>query len=166
MTSHMESPTPRDARPLLVGFDGSPASLVALDRAIVMARALGAPLRLVSAWQMPVQYSGFGIVDWSPEEFARAIVDDAVRARFGADVPVWLTTELHQGGAASVLIRLSREAQMLVVGSRGHGGFVGLLLGSVSSACAEHARCPVLVMHDEPAAAPIPAPPRVRTAVA
>jgi nucleotide-binding universal stress UspA family protein len=152
MTSNQDTPAPRDTRPLIVGFDGSSASLVALDRALLVAEVLGAPLRLIAAWQMPVQYSGFGVVDWSPEELTQGMVDDAVRTRFGDDVPAWFTTELRQGGAASVLIEASREAQMLVVGSRGHGGFVGLLLGSVSAACAEHAKCPVLVMHDEPAA--------------
>jgi nucleotide-binding universal stress UspA family protein len=138
-----------DTRPLVVGFDGSPAALIALDRGIIMATALGAQLRLVAAWQLPVQYSGYGVVDWSPEEYTRAMVADAVRSRFGDHAPDWFSTELHQGGAAGVLIQASRDAQMLIVGSRGHGGFVGLLLGSVSSAVAGHARCPVLVMHDD-----------------
>lgn len=152
-----------DLRPLIVGFDGSPAALIALERGISMATALGAPLRLVAAWQLPVQYSGFGVVDWSPEEFTRAMVADAVRTRFGDDVPAWFSSELHQGGAAGVLIDASRDAQMLIVGSRGHGGFVGLLLGSVSSAVVGHSRCPVLVMHDDrihaasPAGTPAPA---------
>ncbi|MDQ0743280.1 nucleotide-binding universal stress UspA family protein [Clavibacter sp. B3I6] len=138
-----------DLRPLVVGFDGSPAALIALERGIVMARALGAPLRLVAAWQLPVQYSGYGVVDWSPEESTREMVADAVRTRFGDHVPEWISTELHQGGAGGVLIEASRDAQMLIVGSRGHGGFVGLLLGSVSAAVVGHARCPVLVMHDD-----------------
>jgi nucleotide-binding universal stress UspA family protein len=138
-----------DLRPLIVGFDGSAASLIALERGITMASALGAPLHLVAAWQLPIQYSGFGVVDWSPEEFTRAMVADAVHARFGDHVPEWFSTELHQGGAAGVLLEASRDAQMLIVGSRGHGGFVGLLLGSVSSAVVGHSRCPVLVMHDD-----------------
>lgn len=54
---------------------------------------------------------------------------------------------MFRGGAAKVLLNQSAGAQMLVVGSRGHGGFIGLLLGSVSAACAEHARCPVLIVH-------------------
>jgi nucleotide-binding universal stress UspA family protein len=57
-----------------------------------------------------------------------------------------------------MLLDVSTGAQMLVVGSHGHGGFAGLLLGSVSAACAEHARCPVLVVHDR-LAAPPPHPP-------
>ena len=56
---------------------------------------------------------------------------------------------LYEGNAAKVLLEASEGARMLVVGSRGHGGFSGLLLGSVSAACAEHARCPVVVVHGD-----------------
>jgi nucleotide-binding universal stress UspA family protein len=68
---------------------------------------------------------------------------------FGGDRPAGLVTRVEQGGAARILIDVSQGANLLVVGSRGHGGFAGLLLGSVSSACAEHAACPVLVVHGE-----------------
>jgi nucleotide-binding universal stress UspA family protein len=78
----------------------------------------------------------------------QAMVRTAVAARFGPDVPPWFSAQQIEGAAAEVLIRESRDAQMLIVGSRGHGGFAGLLLGSVSSACAEHATCAVLVLHD------------------
>lgn len=56
-------------------------------------------------------------------------------------------TAWREGNAARVLLEASQGARMLVVGSRGHGGFTGLLLGSVSAACTEHAACPVLVLH-------------------
>lgn len=150
MTSDTDLPTAQpapDTRRVVVGYDGSPAASAALDRGIVLARALSVPLRLVAAWQYPTSYGGYPIVGWSPQEDTQIMLEAAVRQRFGSSVPDWFTAETVEGGAARVLIRESRDAQMLVVGSRGHGGFVGLLLGSVSSACAEHAECPVLVMH-------------------
>jgi nucleotide-binding universal stress UspA family protein len=137
----------RDTRPIVVGYDGSPSAESALDRSISMAQALGVPLRLISTWQYPTSYGGYPLTDWTPEEDARIMIDAALVVRFGSDVPTWFSSATVQGGAARVLLHESRDAQMLVVGSRGHGGFVGLLLGSVSSACAEHASCPVLVMH-------------------
>jgi nucleotide-binding universal stress UspA family protein len=137
----------RDTRPVVVGYDGSPSADAALDRSIVMARALGVPLRLVSTWQYPTVYGEYPLSGWTLEADTAAVVTAALTARFGHDVPTWLSSRIVEGGAAHVLIDESRDAQMLVVGSRGHGGFVGLLLGSVSSACAEHASSPVLVMH-------------------
>lgn len=71
--------------------------------------------------------------------------------RFSAASRAGLELQVHEGGAAKVLIDASVGAVVLVVGSRGHGGFAGLLLGSVSANVAEHAPCPVLIIHgDQP----------------
>jgi nucleotide-binding universal stress UspA family protein len=59
--------------------------------------------------------------------------------------------EVREGGAAKVLLEVSEGAAMVIVGSRGHGGFTGLLLGSVSANVAEHASCPVLIIHGDQA---------------
>ncbi|MDO4032100.1 universal stress protein [Clavibacter michiganensis] len=136
-----------DSRPIAVGFDGSPASESAVDRALLIAGSLGVPVRLVAAWQYPMAFARFPLAEWTPAAHAQSLMDASVAARFGGAPPTWLTTATVEGPAAPVLLAESRDAQMLVVGSRGHGGFAGLLLGSVSSACAEHAECPVLVMH-------------------
>jgi nucleotide-binding universal stress UspA family protein len=138
-TALAAAPTPvpwRDDRPIVVGFDGSPASESAVDRALLIAGSLGVPVRLVAAWHRP-----------KADVHLQGAMDASVAARFGVAPPSWLSTATVEGAAAPVLLAESRAAQMLVVGSRGHGGFAGLLLGSVSSACAEHAECPVLVMH-------------------
>ena len=74
-------------------------------------------------------------------------MNGALGHQFGPILPGWVSTSSLEGNAAQRLIDASEGAEMLVVGSRGHGGVVGLLLGSVSSACAEKAHCPVLVVH-------------------
>jgi nucleotide-binding universal stress UspA family protein len=148
MTSDTNTAAPQsDTRPIVVGFDGSSPSDAALERGVVMARALSVPLRVIAVWQSPRTLGGYPMSGWTPEEDLRLMIDTAVVETFGAAAPAWFSAQTIEGTPAQVLIRESRDAQMLVVGSRGHGGFAGLLLGSVSSACAEHATCPVLVMH-------------------
>ncbi len=134
--------------PIVVGVDGSPSSRDALIRAATIAEALKAPLRVVTTWDFPSMLaSGYDSERWSPEADAREILSDALVDAFPGDLPANLIRVVTQGKAAPALLEESWHAQMLVVGSRGHGGFAGLLLGSVSSALAQHAHCPVLVMH-------------------
>lgn len=124
-------------------------SVAALRWAARIAPALDATITAVAAWHFPVD-TGFGWSmppGWDPEAAAREVLEDALTTAFGDKPPQGLTRRTVMGHAAYVLIEESRSAQMLVVGSRGHGGFAGLLLGSVSSACAEHAQCPVMVVH-------------------
>lgn len=133
---------------IIVGVDGSPSSRDALICAAEIAKAFGAPLRAVTTWEFPAMLeAGYLIEGWSPEGDAREILSATIDEAFRGDVPAALTQVTAEGSTAAVLIDESSRAQMLVVGSRGHGGFAGLLLGSVSSACATHARCPVLIMH-------------------
>ncbi|WP_417540592.1 universal stress protein [Microbacterium maritypicum] len=134
--------------PIVVGVDGSAASVEALSYAARIAAALEAPLTAVTTWTYPVMLDPFDPgTDWSPENDAQRCLLDAVRAAFQGSPPERFTQSVIPGRAAEVLIEQSDRASMLVVGSRGHGGFAGLLLGSVSTACAAHARCPVLVFH-------------------
>lgn len=86
---------------------------------------------------------------WLPDEDAKKILKDCIIDVFGSMPPTNLVEEISQGHPTVVLLEASAKAEMLIVGSRGHGGFTGLLLGSVSSACAEHAKCPVLVVHGQ-----------------
>jgi nucleotide-binding universal stress UspA family protein len=141
--------TNTDPTRILVGVDGSDSSVEALLHGARLAAAFDAPLEVITAWQSPSSMaSGFSPApDWSPEEDSKLVAIAAIEEAFQGSPPARLTWSTHAGRAAGVLIEASRDASMLVVGSRGHGGLVGMLLGSVSSACAEHAHCPVLVVH-------------------
>lgn len=147
---------------IVVGVDGSEPSQHALRWAAALSRATGAGLCAVAAWQPYTAYGWMGAgwaampADWDPAADAEAALTKTVGAVFGEDRPEDLELLVLEGGPAATLLEVSKHATMLVVGSRGHGGFAGLLLGSVSSACAEHAECPVLVLHgDSPAPVPM-----------
>ena len=132
---------------IVVGVDGSAPSILALRWAGALAPLLKARIRAVTCWQFQIAVGTFTPVIWDPEEEARKICAAAVDKAFDGVPPAGLELVAFQGSAAKVLVEESRSARMVVVGSRGHGGFEGLLLGAVSAAVAEHAKCPVLVAH-------------------
>jgi nucleotide-binding universal stress UspA family protein len=139
------------AATIVVGVDGSQQSVEALRWAARTAPALGAGIKVVGAWEYPPEYAGYvPLGSDNFDEITRKQVDKAVREAFGDDVPAGLSTSVVFGHPSKVLVRESEDATMLVVGRRGHGGFRGLLLGSVSAACVSHAKCPVLVIHEHP----------------
>lgn len=138
-----------DQERILVGVDGSASSINALRHAARIATAFEAPLEAVTTWTASPVVGALAIEGWSPESDAQAILEASVEAAFQGETPAGLRTSVLTGPTARTLIDASRHAQMLVLGSRGHGGFVGLLLGSVSAACAEYARCPVLIVHGD-----------------
>jgi nucleotide-binding universal stress UspA family protein len=141
---------------IVVGVDGSPGSRAALRWAHKEAQLRRTALEAVTVWQFPVMTSlpAFGAMP-PPEDLSQeagesllAILDEE-EVSSTAEVPV--TTVVTEGAAAPALLDASEGADLLVVGSRGHGGFSGLLLGSVSQQCATHGRCPVVVVHaDQP----------------
>jgi nucleotide-binding universal stress UspA family protein len=137
-------------RRIVVGVDGSVSSRAALTWAVGQARLTGAVVEAVIAWDYPVVY-GYRvpvIPDVSVEELAQRAVAGAVAeiSRSAGDVEI--RSRLVEGDAARVLLDASAGAELLVVGSRGHGGFVEALLGSVGQHCVHHARCPVVVIRD------------------
>jgi nucleotide-binding universal stress UspA family protein len=132
---------------IVVGVDGSPSSIDALRHAARLAAALDHRIQVVTCWDAPLYGEATTAAGGDPEQWAQTILDRTVQEAFGDDVPRGLTRTVCVGSPAHTLIELSEHAAMLVLGSRGHGGFSGLLLGSVSAACAEQAHCPVLVMH-------------------
>jgi len=132
---------------IVVGVDGSEQSEQALRWATRMSLATGAQIDAVTAWHVPVGYGGAYLPEsWSPKDDARATLTRTVDAVFAGGRPAGMRLLVRQGQAAQALLDAAAGAEMLVVGSRGRGGFVGLLLGSVSTACAQHADCPVLVV--------------------
>jgi nucleotide-binding universal stress UspA family protein len=143
-------PHPAGTR-IVVGVDGSEPSKLALSWAVRIAATTGASIDAVMAWHFPVNY-GWGFVppdEWDPETDATKCLSDTVHETLSAERPSGLRLLVRQGLPAKVLLDESKGATMLIVGSRGHGGFAGLLLGSVSANCAEHAECPVLVIHGD-----------------
>jgi nucleotide-binding universal stress UspA family protein len=137
---------------IVVGVDGSEQGERALDWAIDEAKLRGARLLLISAWHVPaIAYGSPGFapqlekpLDRTFEEVAGESVAAALERVRAAGLEA--ETSVRQGQAAEVLIEASGSADLLVVGSRGHGGFAGLLLGSVSAQCAHHAKCPVMIV--------------------
>ncbi len=142
---------------IVVGIDGSDGSVLALRWAAHYAALLDARLEVVMAWEYPPTFGWAAIApDWDPAADVGRVLSDTAHAAFGDEPPAGMQLQIREGGAARVLLEESEGATMLVVGSRGHGGFTGLLLGSVSANVAEHAECPVLIIHGskEPPARP------------
>ncbi len=129
---------------IVVGVDGSPASLSALRFAHRQADLTGAELHAVTSWTYPLSYDEpVDATDWQAN--AETILDNAL----GEALPAAVTGVLRhvtEGHPAGVLLGSVGPADMLVVGSRGHGGFTGMLLGSVSQHVVAHAPCPVVVV--------------------
>ena len=136
-----------DERDIVVGVDGSAPSLAALRWALDQARLTGARVRAVIAWEIPV-YTGWGLIPY--EDFGAAagkLLGESVQEAAGFDVPdVEVLETVLPGHPAQVLIDASAHAALLVVGSRGGGGFAGTLFGSVSQLCAQHAHCPIVIV--------------------
>ncbi|MEQ8146095.1 universal stress protein [Streptomyces sp. OP7] len=142
---------------VVVGVDGSPSSRQALRWAVRQATLTGGTVRALNAWDYPQYHGALG---WLPpssgdedelEARAREDLTRCVEETLGTRPPAEVRTEVQYGTPASVLLRAARDASLLVVGSRGLGGFAGLLLGSVAQHCAQHAACPVVVVREDTA---------------
>ena len=136
---------------IVVGVDGSPEAATALEFAIEEARLRGAELHVTYAYPaMASPVTGTTATDYyaQVEQAARELLQRvAAAAPPTDDLQVeWLGVP---GNPAEVLVEASREATLLVVGSRGLGGFIGLVMGSVSSQCVHYSHCPVLVVREE-----------------
>ena len=138
---------------VLVGHDGSVCAQEALIWAATLAGRARLPLHVLRAWNLTTAPRPAG---WEPgvvppmTDFERAVRDelDAQVARAALDPSIQVTTHVLHRAPAAGLIETAVGADLLVVGARGHGGFAGLLLGSVSDQCVHHAACPVTVVRE------------------
>jgi nucleotide-binding universal stress UspA family protein len=153
---------------VVVGVDGSAGSIEALRWALDEARLRTAPLRAIHSWiylhalvpalvgypyAAPAAELDADDATAAAQQAAETILDQAFAA-IGDTRDVEVERAIVQGSAAQVLIDAVAEDDLLVVGSRGHGGFTDLLLGSVSHRCAQHAPCPVVIVRNTSAANP------------
>lgn len=136
---------------IVVGVDGSAGSRAALAFAAHEAALRGATLRVVAGWELPyTAYSGGlmpplnlrDVVREDAEQAAKTAAEEAEALEPG----IYCEHVAIEGQPAETLVRESERATMLVVGSRGHGGFASLLLGSVGHQVAQHATCPVVIV--------------------
>ena len=139
-------------RRIVVGVDGSPSAEQALTWALGQAELTGDKVEAVMSWQYPISVGSYG---WGPvimedgtdmqanaEKTLTEVVSRVSQGHSGVEVE----RKVVEGYAPSVLVEESAGADLLVVGSRGHGTFADALLGSVSQHCAHHAKCPVVIL--------------------
>jgi nucleotide-binding universal stress UspA family protein len=148
---------------VVVGVDGSPGAKEALLWALAEARLRHWPLRAVHAWMFGYiggsvegypywggslgSYTSLGIDLGDLHHAAEDLLERALADVKGEAEGVDIERQVVQGSAAEVLVTAATPADLLVVGSRGHGGFAGLMVGSVSQQCVHHAPCPVVIIH-------------------
>jgi nucleotide-binding universal stress UspA family protein len=136
---------------IVVGVDGSPSSHKALTWAVAEAADHGSDLIVINVWEhtlLPPAGSVSVSEKYVPDTSQRTADDllKEIKEVLGEDPPVLVQPRVKQGNPAKVLIEESADADLLVVGTRGHGGFAGLLLGSVSQHVAAYAKCAVTVV--------------------
>ena len=136
---------------IVVGVDGSPGSRTALRWAAAEAADHGSELVVLNVWEhtlLPPAGSVTVSEHYVPDPSQRTAEDlvQVIKEELGEQPPVLVQPRVKQGSPAKVLIEESATADLLVVGTRGHGGFAGLVLGSVSQHAAAYAQCPVTVV--------------------
>jgi nucleotide-binding universal stress UspA family protein len=142
----------------VVGVDGSPGSRAALLWSVEQAKESGAEITVVFAFSFDLAWIDVGSDyqgAWihNATEKAHQELHRIIAETLPDPPPVTVHGLVVEGEPAAVLVEIARHADLLVVGTRGRGGFAGLLLGSVSQRCAEHAPCPVVVVPSDAGAA-------------
>lgn len=135
---------------IVVGVDGSSGSQQAVRWAVHQGELTGAEVHAVLAWHVPNTSgwdSAIDSVDWAAN--ARRTLDTALEQALGAEDAQRVHRQVVEGHPAKTLIKMSADADLVVVGREGHGGFAGMLLGSVGMHVLAHATCPVVVVHGD-----------------
>ena len=143
----MTSVAQPSGRRIVVGFDGSASATDALSWAARQAELTSARVEVIVCWESPSSY-GWPVPipdDFDPEGDIRKTLDGALSPVRSAYPAVSIEARVVHGHPAPTLVEASKGAELVVVGSRGHGEFVGMVIGSVSEYCAAHAHCSVLV---------------------
>ncbi len=146
----MEAAALRDTGPIVVGVDGSPTSIAALRWAVLEAIIRKTSIVVLHCWQIPLPYlaNGYVIPDFDQlRQTAAKVLDWTIaQATEGLTHLPSIMSEVRESSPGQALIGESKSAQIVVVGTRGHGGFVGLLLGSVATQVSTHALCPTVIV--------------------
>jgi nucleotide-binding universal stress UspA family protein len=141
-----------DAPRIVAGVDGSPSSRAALRWAVRQAVLTGATVDAVMAWEYTIAAAGYGwapvvaIDDVSYQQYSEKAMAATISEVVGPGDQARVRSRVVEGNASQVLLDAAAGADLLVMGSRGHGGFADALLGSVSHNCVHHAACPVVIM--------------------
>jgi len=140
---------------MLVALDGSPSSITALEWAAKHASGLKMNIEVVNVWEhvdstLMVAGMGFGadayVGESDPKAWSDRILEGSVADIFGTGSDRVKKTSI-EGGVVRTLVEMTKDADLLVMGSRGHGKFTDLILGTVSTSCTAKSKCPVLIVH-------------------
>ncbi len=135
---------------IVVGIDGSESSINALSWALHEAKRHSASVHVVHAWSLPLVVDPMGVAIFTPvEEFrsaAQGVLQRALDTVKSLQGDTKVTSTVEYGSASQHLLDAASTADMVVVGRRGHGGFMGLLIGSVAEQIAHHAKCPAVIV--------------------
>lgn len=133
---------------IVVGVDGSSSSEEALRWAVRHARLTGQPVEAVTSWEIPVNFSVGPLTDFDWKGQATTTLQDTVAKVVDQADGERVSQRVVKGHPAQVLIDAAADAGLVVIGSRGRGGFTGMLLGSVSQHVLARAACPVVIVRD------------------
>jgi nucleotide-binding universal stress UspA family protein len=139
-----------NSRKIVVGIDGSEGAKKALRWAVSEAQLRSAAIEVIHVWNFSPLVDPIGGIAYVPMddllESAQAVAANTVKSVEDVLGDTRITTKVEQGSASQALLKAAVNADLLVVGRRGHGGFIGLLIGSTAEQVAHHAPCPVVIV--------------------